>query len=222
MIAPSVGDLFTNGLGEGGWVYGPALHAAVQQSVAASQGGSAEPPTVFNVFAVRFVPGTSVPGAVRTLRHQFGPVVLRQIPAQDVVNLENVDRLPLVISALVVLLGAATVGNSLIGTVRRRRRDIAVLKTIGFLRRQVAGAVAWQATTFSLVALVVGLPVGVAVGRWAWSLVASGIGSASPPIVPTLSVALVVPASLLLANALSAAPGWVAARIAPAVTMRAE
>jgi hypothetical protein len=222
MVAPSVGDLFTNAMDEGGWVYGPAVREAVQQQLASAQGGDAEPPTVFNVFAVRFTPGTSAAAAVQTLRRQFGPVVLRQIPAQDVVNLESVDRLPLVISALVVVLGVATVGNLLIGTVRRRRRDIAVLKTIGFRRRQVAGAVAWQATSVSLLALVVGLPVGVAVGRWTWSLVASSVGSVSPPFVPVLSVALVAPAAVLVANVAAALPGWAAARVAPAVSMRSE
>lgn len=222
MVAPSVGDLFTNGMGEGGWVYGPALRAQVQQQTQASQSGNAEPPTVFNVFAVRFTPGTSVPAALRTLREQFGPVVLQQIPSQDIVNLQSVDRLPLLIASLVVVLGLATIGNSLVGTVRRRRRDIAVLKTIGFVRRQVAGVVAWQATSFSLAALVVGVPVGVAVGRWAWSLVSSGMGSTAPPYVPILSVGLVVPAAVVAANAMAAAPGWVAARIAPAVAMRSE
>jgi hypothetical protein len=225
MIAPSVGDLFTNGMGEGGWVYGPAVRAAAQEQAQAAQGpGSASsvPPTVFNLFAVRFAPGASTTRAAAVLRQQFGPVVLRQIPAQDVVNLQSVDFLPFLIAALVAVLGVATIGNSLVGAVRRHRRDIAVLKTIGFLRRQVAGTVAWQATAFSLVALVVGLPVGIAVGRWTWNLVATGMGSASPPLVPALAVAAIVPASIAVANVVAAGPGWVAARVPPAVVMRTE
>jgi hypothetical protein len=225
MIAPSVGDLFTNGMGEGAWIYGPAVHAAIQQQFQAAQGASSQssvPPTVFNVFAVRFRPGTAPVAALDTLRQQFGPVVLQQIPAQDVVNLQNVDRLPLLLALLVVLLGLATIGNTLVGAVRHHRRDIAVLKTMGFLRRQIAGTVAWQATAMSVVALVVGLPVGVAVGRWAWSEAASGMGSYAPPLVPALSVALVVPVALCIANAVAAGPGWAAARVPPAVVMRTE
>ncbi len=30
MISPSIGDLFTNGVGEGGWVYGPAVRKYAQ------------------------------------------------------------------------------------------------------------------------------------------------------------------------------------------------
>jgi hypothetical protein len=225
MIAPSVGDLFTNGMGEGAWVYGPAVRAAVQQQLQETQGPDAQssvPPTVFNVFAVRFAPGISKHEAVAKLRQQFGPVVLREIPAQDVVNLQNVDRLPLLLALLVVLLGVATIGNTLVGAVRRHRRDIAVLKMMGFLRRQVASTVAWQATAMSVVALVLGVPIGVAAGRWAWTEIASGMGSTSPPVVPLLSVALVVPIAVLIANAVAAGPGWAAARVAPAVVMRTE
>jgi hypothetical protein len=221
MIAPSVGDLFPNGMGEGAWVYGPAVRAAEQQG-GASQGQGAAPPTVFNEFAVRLVPGTSVGAALRALRQQFGPVVLRQLPSQDVINLQSVERLPLLIALLVMVLGAATLGNSLVATVRRRRREIGVLKTIGFLRSQVAGAVAWQATLFASLALVVGLPVGIAVGRWSWTLVATGIGSAAPPVVPALWVALLVPLTLLLANVIAAGPAWAAARLAPAAAIRSE
>jgi ABC-type lipoprotein release transport system permease subunit len=217
MIAPSVGDVFTNGLGEGGWVYGPA----VRRGQASSQNG-ATPPTVFNLFAVRFRPGVSSTAAVASLRREFGFTVLPHVPSEDVINLQSVDHLPYVLAGLVVLLGLVTVGNTVISSVRRRRRDLAILKTIGFTRRQVAGVVAAQATTFSLAALVLGIPLGTLAGRWAWSLVASNIGSVSPPVVPVLTIALIVPAALLLAELIAAGPGWMAAKIAPAVVMRSS
>ena len=146
----------------------------------------------------------------------------RPLPSQDVINLHSVDRLPPLLAGLVVLLGVATVGNTLVASVRQRRRDLAILKTIGLVRRQVAGVVAWQATSFSLVALLVGLPLGVAGGRWAWNLVVSGVGSVSPPLVPALAITAVVPAALLVANGIAAWPGWAAAQVAPAVVMRSE
>lgn len=221
MIAPSVGDLFPNSMGEGGWVYGPAVRAATQQ-VPPDSGQDSTPPTVFNVFAVRLVPGTDPGIALRTLRRQFGPVVLQQLPSQDVVNLQSVDRLPLLIASLVVLLGIATLGNSLVATVRRRRRELGILKSVGFIRSQVAGAVAWQATLVAVLALVIGLPAGIAVGRWSWTLVASGIGSASPPLLPMLTVALMIPVTLVVANVIALGPAWTAARLSPVVAMRSE
>ena len=135
---------------------------------------------------------------------------------------QDVDQPPYLLTGLVVVLGVATVGNSLIVSVRRRRRDLAILKTVGFVRRQVAGVVAWQASSIALVALVVGLPVGLAAGRWACGAVANGIGSTSPTIVPALAVAAVVPCVLVVANLLAAWPGWTAARVPPVSAMRAE
>ena len=221
MISPSIGDLFTNGVGEGAWVYGPAVRKYVQ-SQQQSPSSSSTPPTVFNIFAVRYAPGVSKAAAFASLQRVFGRTVLEQLPAEDVVNLQTVDGLPLVLAALIVLLGLMTLGNTLVTSVTRRRRDLAILKTIGFVPPQIAAIVAWQATSFALLALLVGLPVGIAGGRWAWSAVASGIGSASPAIVPVLAVALIVPGTLVAANAIAAWPAWRAARIHPASVIRSE
>ena len=221
MISPSIGDLFTNGVGEGAWVYGPAVRKYVQ-SQQQTQSSSSTPPTVFNIFAVRYAPGVSKTAAFTSLQGLFGRTVLQQLPAEDVVNLQSVDGLPLVLAGLIVLLGVMTLGNTLVTSVTRRRRDFAILKTIGFVRPQVAAIVAWQATSFALLALLVGLPVGIAGGRWAWSAVASGIGSSSPAVVPVLAVALIVPGTLVVANAISAWPAWRAARIRPATVIRSE
>jgi ABC-type lipoprotein release transport system permease subunit len=219
MIAPSVGDLFTNSLGDGGWVSG-----ALARQVLAAQPhtGNGLPPTVFSLFAVRYTPRASRRAAFASLERDFGPTVLRPLPAEDVVNLHSVDRLPYLLAGLIALLATATLANTLISAVRRRRRDLAILKTIGFKRRQVASVVTWQATTFALIALVIGIPVGLAGGRLAWHLVSSGIGSSSPPIIPAGLVAVAALATLVIANMTAAAPGWAAARVAPAVIMRNE
>jgi len=218
MIAPSIGDLFTNALGDGGWVSG----AVARQVSAATPSSNGLPPIVFVLFAVRYAHGASPQDAFASLRHDFGPTVLRPLPAEDVVNLQSVDRLPFVLAGLVALLGAATVGDALVSAVRRRRRDLAILKTMGFVRRQVAAVVAWQATSFCVVAIAVGIPLGVLGGRWAWSLVSSAIGAASPSVVPTKVIALMVPATLAVGNLIAVLPGWAAARVAPAAVMRNE
>jgi predicted lysophospholipase L1 biosynthesis ABC-type transport system permease subunit len=64
-------------------------------------------------------------------------------------------------------------GNTLTIFVRRRRRDLAILKILGFRRRQVAGAVAWGVTSCTMAAFALGLPLDVAAGRWAWDLAAT-------------------------------------------------
>jgi ABC-type antimicrobial peptide transport system permease subunit len=139
-----------------------------------------------------------------------------------VIDLSSVRQLPVILAGLIGLLGVGTIGHTLITSVRRRRRDLALLKTMGFVRRQVGATVAWQATSFVLFALVSGVPLGMAAGRWGWHAVASGINSSSPVVMPAVSLALIVPTALVAANLLAAGPGWVAARVAPAVVLREE
>jgi ABC-type antimicrobial peptide transport system permease subunit len=159
---------------------------------------------------------------VPRLQRDFGNTVLRRLPAEDTVNLQSVSGMPFALAGLIGLLGLATVGNALASSVRQRRRDLAVLKTLGFVRRQVGATVAWQATSFALVALALGLPLGLAGGRWAWTAMSSAIYSVSPPLVPVLAVVLIVPATVLVCNAVAALPARSAGRVAPALAMRSE
>jgi predicted lysophospholipase L1 biosynthesis ABC-type transport system permease subunit len=81
---------------------------------------------------------------------------------------------------------------------------MAILKTLGFVRGQVSAMVAWQATTFALVALLAGLPLGVAAGRWAWRLTAEQLGVASPPVWPLLPMLAIAAGTVVAANLLAA------------------
>jgi hypothetical protein len=140
----------------------------------------------------------------------------------DIVNFGRVQNMPLLLGAVLALLGAATLAHTLVTAIGRRRRDLAVFKTVGFVGRQITGTVAWQATTMVAIALLVGLPLGVAAGRWAWTLLANQIGVVNEPVTPVPPVLLVVPATILLANLIAIAPASLAARIRPALALRAE
>jgi len=140
----------------------------------------------------------------------------------DIVNYERVRSTPLLLAGVLALLAMATVAHALGTVVRRRRRDLALLKTLGFTRRQVSGSVAWQATTFGVTALLVGIPVGIVVGRWAWITLADDLGTVAQPIVPLLALLLGVPLVLLLANAVAFVPGRIAAGLRPATVLRSE
>jgi putative ABC transport system permease protein len=173
-------------------------------------------------FAVRYPPGVDRRAAFRSLLDDFGPEVLAPYPGGEVGNLAQVDFLPYVLAGLLVVLAIGALGVTLLGSVRRHRRDLALLKTIGFVRRQVSATVAWQATVLALGAVVVGVPCGVALGRWTWHLVAREVGSVAPPVVPVVGVLLVVPITLLAANVLAGAPAWSAGRIRPADVLHNE
>ena len=137
-------------------------------------------------------------------------------------NFGRVDTLPLVGAGVLALVAAAMVTHLLLSSIRRRRRDLALLKTLGFTGRQVSLTVGWQATTLGVVALVIGLPLGVAAGRWAWTIAAERLGVVVAPVVPALALLLVVPLTLVVANVVAAGPAWLAGRTRPAVVLRAE
>jgi ABC-type lipoprotein release transport system permease subunit len=127
-----------------------------------------------------------------------------------------------VIGAGLGLAAAAALAHLLLTSVRRRRRDLAIFKTLGFTRRQVQGAVAWQATTIVAIGVLIGLPVGLALGRFGWNVYAHDLGVASEPILPVAPAALLIPAAIVLANVVAALPAWRAAATRPAVVLRAE
>jgi ABC-type lipoprotein release transport system permease subunit len=114
------------------------------------------------------------------------------------------------------------VTHALVSSVRRRRGDLAVLKVLGLCPGRCRRRSPGQATAFAAMAVLVGLPLGVAVGRWAWLLVAGQLGVVPEPGVPPRQVLAVIAGALLAANLIAAAPGWVAGRLRPAVVLRSE
>ena len=140
----------------------------------------------------------------------------------DVGDFGGVEALPLLIIAVFAGAAAAALAHALITSVRRRRRDLAILKTLGFTRGQVVTAVAWQATTVAAIGLVVGLPLGLGIGRFAWNVFAEDLGVVPEAITPVGLTALVVPATIVLANLIAAIPAQTAARTQPALVLRAE
>ena len=173
-------------------------------------------------FRVRLDPGADRDQVIAQLRREFGAFVLTPKPHGDVRNLERVANLPGLLAGLVALLALGTVTHALVTSVRRRRRDLAVLKTLGFTRGQVAATICWQATTFAVVALAIGVPLGVAAGRWAWQLTADTLGVHSGPMVPLAAMAAAAVGAVLAANLVAALPGRAASRLPPATALRSE
>jgi ABC-type antimicrobial peptide transport system permease subunit len=174
---------------------------------------------------IRFRPGAGGPAALNAFAARaarLGAFAV-QGPATptDVVNFGRVQSLPLLLGMALSLLALLTIVHLLLTSVRRRRRDFAVLRSIGFTRRQVRSAISWQAGTLTVVALSLGIPAGILCGRVAWRLFAGQLGI-EPVVVLPLILVLVVPAALVLAMAVAAVPGESAARTRPAEILRGE
>ena len=175
-------------------------------------------PLARNVFPVQL--RTPSQAAVTHLKRQFPGVVLPAVTPPEMRDLRGVNSPPLALALLLTLLAIGTITHALITSVRRRGRDLAILKTIGFTPRQIRTTVAWQATAIAATSLIIGLPLGIAAGRLAWTLLAAQFGITPAPVISPLVIAA-FPATLLLANAAAALPARTA-HIQPATLLKTE
>jgi hypothetical protein len=160
--------------------------------------------------------------AMRTLHRRTGAEVGGATMPQDVLNLRNVRPLPRALSVFLVLLGVAALGHALVTAVRRRRGELAVLRALGFTPRQTAATILAQAGTVALVGLLVGIPLGVILGRMSWEWVADATPLVFSPPVAIAVILLAIPTTIVVANLLAAGPARHAARTRPAGVLRAE
>jgi hypothetical protein len=71
-------------------------------------------------------------------------------------------------------------------------------------------------------ALLIGIPVGVLLGRLAWQAFAEALGVAPDSIIPGWALIVAIPATIVLANLIAAVPALLSARTHPAVVLRSE
>jgi ABC-type antimicrobial peptide transport system permease subunit len=108
----------------------------------------------------------------------------------------------------------------LVVSVSRRRREIGLLKALGLVNGQVASVVAWQATTLAFVGIVIGVPLGIVVGRAVWTAFGSNLGVVPVSVVPMWLIAGLAAGVIVVANLLAVAPALTAARIKPGLLLR--
>ena len=207
-------------------VVGTAIFPVLSDSLGLGQGaqvtvhtlsqtvGRATPPP--DTILVRFRPGTNQSVAIDRLSREIGPTsgISVSPPQQpvDLINFGRVQNLPLIVGGLLGLLAVGTIVHLLVTSIRRRRRDLAVLKVVGFVPGQLRRTILWQANTITVLALLLGVPVGTVIGRGVWYLFAHQIGVfAAPTVPPTPLIALVVGA-LVITCLVALVPAQSAAR----------
>ena len=221
---------------------GAILPVSVVSKAALDEAGPESGP---NAILVRLRPGVSPAAGLRSLQQITGyynkvvhspqtvaaagpealELVANVLPVQrpaEIVNYKSMGTMPVILAGGVAGGAVAALGLALVTSVRRRRRDLALLKTLGFTRRQLAATVGWQSTVVAVVGLVIGVPLGIAAGRWLWILFAHALSTVPEPVVPAGPVAVATVAALVLANLVAALPGRSAARTPAALLLRAE
>ena len=148
--------------------------------------------------------------------------VVRNVPPPAILNLEGLLPLPRVLAIVLALVGGAAVVHTLLAAGRRHGGDLAVMAVLGATPRQVRATLAVAAVATVLPALLVGLPIGLGLGRVVWWEVATSTGVGGDVNVPVVALAAVV--VVLLAGALLATlvPAARAVRTPPAAALAGE
>jgi putative ABC transport system permease protein len=205
----------------------------VGAQIAEAEPGALNPgqPPAFNFVLVQVAPGPAHDRNVARVAHDLVASDLCGSDNQctvnttsrpdDIVNYARVRSTPIALAAVLAGLAVLVVESLLFTSVRRRRREFATLRTLGFTRRQDALLVMAQATTLVAIALAFGLPIGIVLGRWAWTAFASNLPVPGHTTTPP-ALLLIIPISIAGAVALAIAPGIIAGRQAPARALRAS
>ncbi len=157
-----------------------------------------------------------VPDAFQTPTEWFTdakPAELRQLDSVQ----------PLLVGAIAVtlLIAVAVITHAAWSGTRSHRRQLAALRTIGFTRRQLVAVAAWQTATLAVAGVLIGIPVGIALGRWAFSLFARSLAVVDTATTPSATVAALVLATLAAAGLGSLSAMSVACRLRTATVLRA-
>lgn len=157
-------------------------------------------------------------GAPADTMRRLGMTSAGERPAV-ILNLVRIRAVPFMLAWLVAALAVVTVGHVMITSIRNRRRDVAVLRSIGADRRWITRTVHWQATVYSFVPLALGVPLGIIAGRIVFELFANSVGAVPDASFPFVTLAEVLVGFVVLANAAGAVSARRARRLAPAPSL---
>jgi ABC-type antimicrobial peptide transport system permease subunit len=181
----------------------------------------ANPSGRYNYLLVRFARGTAARGEQQLRKTLIengcdASCLLTNSRPAEIDGYRNVRRLPLAIGLVLVLLLVATLTHVLVSTMRRRSRDLAILRALGCTTRNLASMLRWQSVVLTLSAIVIGVPLGLVANHLAWSAFTSQLGIAPGTVAPIAALVAGAAGLLLLALVLATLVGL----RAPTVTRR--
>jgi ABC-type antimicrobial peptide transport system permease subunit len=183
------------------------------------------PPPAAAVF-VRFRPGAEPQAGRAALATRLARVGSFRVdgPATptDLVNFGQVQNLPQVLGIGLAAVALLTIAHLLMTSAQRRRRDFAILQVLGFTSWQVRGTFCCQAMTLAGLALVIGVPAGIACGRLCWQVFAYQLGITPVVAVPLVALAVMAAGWLAATAMIAALPGEAATRNRAARTLHSE
>jgi hypothetical protein len=180
-------------------------------------------PTIGALVTTR--PGASVSSVIASLDRRYPYGISDESRAHapgPVRNLEQITRLPLALALFFALLGAAAFAQLIFMLASERRRDLAVLRVVGYTRRQTRGVLRSAAGSIAVVGLAIGIPAGLLAGRFGWHVVADGLAVSRSVTVPVAALAGVAAGLVAFALVVAMAPAHLVLRRTPGAALRAE
>ncbi len=169
---------------------------------------------------VTFVPGPRGKAALDHYVAAYSSSTSKPLTPTSLVNFGEAVNFPLIFGAMLAIFGAATLAHLLVVSVARRRREVGLLKVLGFVNRQVVSTVSCQATALAVVGIVLGVPLGVVLGRTVWNAFADNLGVVPVPVIPVVVIVVLAAGVLVGANVIAIAPALFATRSKPADLLR--
>lgn len=214
-VLPSLGPLISDRAG-----LGLGMYLAIDQ-----QGLT---PVNVTMTAIRLRDGTdpetfmSGLGDLRAWDLNFAPpyTYTRPVRPPEIVDVTAMRAAPLVVGGLLATALALGLALSMAVSVRDRRRELAILRALGFSDRQMRSTVRWQATSAIAVGLAAGVPLGILFGRWSWQAFAQRLGVVSRPEVPIGWLIVVTVIAMVVTQCAAAVPARASARVTPSETLR--
>jgi hypothetical protein len=169
--------------------------------------------------------GVDVPALEQRLSDEYGVTFTKYASPQApgrVLQLAAMTGWLVALGVFLAGLGVLGLVHFLAVSVRRRRLDFAVLRSLGFVRRDVGLSVSCQAVTVAVLGVAAGIPLGIVIGRWAWL---AAIRSAGMLDAPTIDVRWLLVVGIVAVSGgalIGAVPGWFAGRRRPAEGLRSE
>jgi hypothetical protein len=142
--------------------------------------------------------------------------------ASTIINAQHLGGQPIALALALAAAAVLSLALAVLGLVRRRRGEFALLKALGMTQGQLRGVVAWQTTLTLLIAVAVGVPLGIIAGRIAWQGFAGSLGVVPVAEVPVLVLVLGLAGLVVAGNLLASVPAAIAARTRAGLFLRAE
>lgn len=143
-------------------------------------------------------------------------------PPSRVANLSQIGSVPKLLAIALALLGIGGATHGLLVASTRRRADLAIVRALGFTPRQAASSIRWQGIMITAIAVTVGVPLGVVIGRLVWKQVAAGVGAVDLVSIPWSMIVIAPLVASAAMVAIASLVGRRAAHLQPATVLRSE